>query len=163
MKIKIIACGDTGVTLKAGERLAKMLDGVEVIDGRSKKFDLDADIYVLGTNVHFGKFNKQFIKLVNKLKDARIFVYISGAEVEKNDFYIEKARSLLPDALDIRYVWGELSSAGKPFFKRFAIQSFIDGRKKDGLPKPQILDKELRYLKQSIKDEVALTKLEGNV
>ena len=152
MNIKVIAFGHTGVTLKAGQMLAKNLDGAEIIDGRTK-FDLtDADAYVLGTNVHFGKFNKRFIKFIKKIKGAKVFLYICGAEIERSGYYIDKAREILPDALDIKYVWGELNSNGQPFLRRFAIDSFIDGRKKDGLPRPQIMEKEILSLRQSIKE-----------
>lgn len=155
MSVLIVACGDTGVTLKAGNILAEMIGDAVVVDGKAK-FDLSADTYVLGTNVHFGKFNKRFLKLAKRLSEnnSKIYVYISGAEVERSRHYINLARDVIPNAEDIRYVWGELDPRGVSFFKRFAIDSFIDGRRKDGLPKPRLLDKELRALSQSVRENL---------
>ena len=59
MKTLILPFGDTGVTRKAGEKLASLLPGAVVYNDKMPVEGYDN--YVLGTNVHFGKFNKKFL------------------------------------------------------------------------------------------------------
>lgn len=152
MSVLIIACGDLGCTLKAGKKLGDLIGGA-AYDGKEKRDLTGYDDIVLGTNIRFGKFNKRFYKYVRKLEkmDKRVYVYICGAEVEKNDYYIDMMKKEVPFAKDIRFVWGELDSSKAKFFKKYAIESFIMGRKKDGLAKPRILDKEIREIANSIR------------
>lgn len=151
MSVLIIACGDLGCTLKVGKRLEELVGG-KTIDGKESRDLSDFDDIVLGTNIRFGKFNKRFYKYVRKLKktDKRVYIYICGAEIEKSEQYIEYMRQEVPFAKDVRFVWGELDSSKAKFFKKYAIESFIMGRKKDGLTKPRLLDKEIRELATSI-------------
>lgn len=152
MKILIVACGETGVTLKAAQKLA-LLVNADVSDGKMKDLS-EYDAIVLGTNVRFGRLNKKFCKYAKKLKisDKKTFVFISGAEIEREEHYIELAREKLPSSIDIRYVWGELNANNVSGFKRYAVESFISGRKKDGLARPRLLDKEIAALSRSINE-----------
>ena len=153
MKTLILVFGHTGVTKKAAEKLADLLENAEIAEQIPE--DLGGyDNYVLGTNVHFGKLNKRFKKCVKKYGDifrsANTFVYVVGVEVESSDKYIRLAKCVVPFAWDIRYVWGELNLQGATSFQRFFIGAYISGRKGDGLPKPRLLDKEIRSLSESI-------------
>ncbi len=148
MKIAIIPFGNLGCTSKAAEILRKEIENSEISDTLG-------DISILGTNVRFGKFNKRFLKFVKKNiaksgSDSKIFVYIVGAEIERADHYIDEMRKLLPTAVAIRYVWGTLETEGASRMEKFAIESFTDGRRKDGLPKPRLLEKELRALASEV-------------
>lgn len=149
MSVLIVACGNTGVTLKAAKILSTMI-GAEAISAKEKI--IEADTYVLGTNVRFGKFNKKFLKLVKKLikKGKKIYVFICGAEIERSQYYIDKAYDTVPCAEEIKYVWGELNALDASKIDKFFIETFIDGRKKDGLPKPRLLTKEIRALADAI-------------
>lgn len=151
MKTLIIVCGKTGVTYKAGNMLAKLIGDATVTDGKVKDVD-GFDVYVLGTNVRFGKFNKRFLKLLPKMQEAKLFVYICGAEIEREEYYIDCMRKLAPFAADIAYVWGELDPSKAKFFDKYAIESFIDGRRKDGLPRPRLLEKEIKALANKIRE-----------
>ncbi|MBR2970302.1 MAG: hypothetical protein IKC48_00690 [Clostridia bacterium] len=71
---------------------------------------------------------------------------MSGVDVEKASIHIDNMKSVVPEARSIRHVWGELNIEGTRGFTKFAIQSAIEGRQKDKLPSPRILDKELRSL-----------------
>ncbi len=154
MSVLIIACGDLGCTLKAGKKLGELIGGL-AIDGKEKRDLAEYDDIVLGTNIRFGKFNKRFYRYLRYLKktDKRVYIYICGAEVEKKEQYIEQMKEEAPFAKEIRFVWGELDSSKAKFFKKYAIESFIMGRKNDGLSKPRILDKELRELANAIRNK----------
>lgn len=151
MSVLIIACGDFGCTLKAGIKLGELVGGV-TIDGKESRDLSEFDDIVLGTNIRFGKFNKRFYKYLRKLKksDKRVYIYICGAEIEKDKQFIEYMKEEAPFAKDVRFVWGELDPSKAKFFKKYAIESFIMGRKKDGLTKPRLLDKEIRELAKNI-------------
>lgn len=153
MKTLILAFGHTGVTKKAAERLAELIGDAEIVEEIPKEFG-GYDNYVFGTNVHFGKLNKRFKKCVKKydeiLRTANTFVYVVGVEVESSEKYIRLAKDVVPFAGDVRYVWGELNMEGATSFQRFFIDCYISGRRGDGLPKPRLLDKEIRYLSESI-------------
>lgn len=160
MKVLIIACGETGVTLKAAKKIKEALnDDVDVVDGKEVTTLANYDAYVLGTNVRFSKLNKRFIKLAKEAEklgcDVKRYVYVCGAEIEKKDDMKAAAKKAAPWADEVFYVWGELHTDGLRFFKKYAVESFIQGRKKDGLPSPRILDKEIRALARRIKDDYA--------
>lgn len=163
MRVLIVACGHTGVTLKVANKMAKMLSGVavDVIDGKSKQDVSGYDVYVLGSNVHFGKLNKNFVKRLSEVTfvapKAELYGYICGAEIEKSDLMIKKMSELASFAL-VRHVWGELNSSGTRFFRKFAIESFKKGRKDDGLPEPRILDKELKAIARAILEQKSIGK-----
>lgn len=151
--ILIVACGEFGATLKAGRKLGELVSGA-VIEGKEKRDIKEYDIIVLGTNIRFNKFNKRFFKWLKAVKkaDKPLYIYICGAEIEAQESHIQRMREEAPFAKDIRYVWGELDASKAKRFKKYAIESFIEGRKKDGLSKPRILDKEIRELAASIKE-----------
>lgn len=154
MKILIIACGDLGTTYKAGEKLRELIGG-DLGDGKMK-YDLgDYDAVVMGTNVRFGKFNKRFYKNLKKIKkaDKDLYIYICGAEAEKSEHYVDAMRKEAPLAKDIGYFWGELDASRAKRMEKYAIESFITGRKKDGLAKPRLLDKKIRAFASVIKGE----------
>ncbi len=152
MSVLIIACGDLGCTLKVGKKLGELIGG-EIIDGKEKRDLTEYNDIVLGTNIRFGKFNKRFYKYLRNLEktDKRVYIYICGAEAEKKEQYINQMKEEAPFAKEIRFVWGELDASKAKFFKKYAIESFIMGRKKDGLSKPRILDKEIRELANLIR------------
>lgn len=154
MNVLIVACGDTGVTLKVATKLKQQLTGlsVDVVDGKDKIELAGYDEYVLGTNVHFGKFNKRFYKALKSLRKIakRPYVYICGAEIEKKDKFENAMAKEVPEAKCARFVWGELHSDVARGFKKFAIESFYRGRKDDGLPIPKLLDKEIKALSRQI-------------
>ena len=153
MKTLILAFGHTGVTKKAAEKLAELIGNAEIAEEIPKELG-GYDNYVLGTNVHFGRLNKRFKKCVKNhaevLRAANTFVYVVGVEVESSEKYINLAKDVVPFARDVRYVWGELNMEGATHFQRFFIDCYISGRRSDGLPKPRLLDKEIRYLSESI-------------
>ena len=155
MRTLILVFGHTGVTRKAAERLAEFLEDAEIMEGIPDELPSGFDNYVLGTNVHFGKLNKHFKKCVKKYGEifrfVNTYVYIVGVEVENSDKYIRLAKKVAPFAQDIRYVWGELNVEGTTKFQRFFIEAYISGRKGDNLPKPRLLDKEIRKLSENIK------------
>ena len=62
MRTLILSFGHTGVTRKAAERLAELIENAEIMDGIPEELPSGFDSYVLGTNVHFGRLNKQFKK-----------------------------------------------------------------------------------------------------
>ena len=150
----ILTFGHTGVTRKAAERLAELLKNAEIMEGIPEEFPSGFDSYVLGTNVHFGRLNKQFKKCVKQYGEvfqlSNTFVYVVGVEVEKSEKYIRLAKKVVPYAWDVRYVWGELNAEGATSFQRFFIEAYRSGREGDGLPKPRLLDKEIRMLSESI-------------
>lgn len=152
MSIIIIACGKTGVTLKAAKKLGELIGGeVEVTE--NAKIDLSSyDTVVLGTNVRYGKFDKRFNRLARSLKKSnkKVFAFICGAEIEKEKQHLSLARETLPFAKEIVHVWGEINLEGKSAVTKFILESFLDGRKKDGLPKPRLLDKQIVALAKSI-------------
>lgn len=154
MNILIVACGDTGVTLKVAAKLKQLLVGasVDIVDGKDKLNLSGYDEYVLGTNIHFGKFNKRFYKALKVLRKSgkSPYVYISGAEIEKKESYEKSMTKEAPEAKCVRFVWGELHSDAVRGFKKFAIESFFKGRKDDGLPIPKLLDKEIKALARQI-------------
>ena len=155
MKTLILAFGNTGVTRKAAERLAELLGGADIAEKPPK--DLGGyDHYVIGTNVRFGKLNKRFRKFAKKkrafLEELPVYLYVVGVEIERSEKYIELARRAIPSAREIRYVWGELNTEDVSSFERFFIKCYIDGRNDDHLPKPRLLDKELRALSESVKE-----------
>lgn len=155
MKIAIISCGKIGATAKAAGRLKEFLVGheVDIFDGKEAAQVSGYDSYVLGTNIRFGKFSKSFRKAAKRLRGQRLYIYISGADIEKASLHIDKMRSTVPEARSIRHVWGELNIEGTRGFTKFAIQSTIDGRQKDKLPSARILDKELRALAAEIEKQ----------
>ncbi|MBE5730439.1 MAG: hypothetical protein E7350_00625 [Clostridiales bacterium] len=152
MKIAIISCGRLGATAKAAGRLKEFLVGheVDIFDGKDAASVCGYDVYVLGTNIRFGKFSKSFRKAAKRLRGQALYVYISGADIEKARMHIENMKSAVPEARSVRHVWGELNVEGTRGFTKFAIQSTIEGRHKDKLPPARILDKELRALAADI-------------
>ena len=154
MKTLILVFGHTGVTKKAAERLAELIENAEIMEGIPKELPDGYDNYVLGTNVHFGKLNKHFKKCVKKYGDvfysANTYVYVVGVEVERSEKYIRLAKKTVPFASDVRYVWGGLNPEGATKFQRFFIEAYISGRRGDKLPQPRLLDKEIRKLSEKI-------------
>lgn len=149
MTIKIVPFGDMGSTEKAAEILAENIEGAVICGSLGEA--TDSDILVVGVNIHFGKFNKRFVKEFKKIGiTSPVYIYLVGAQIEKQEEMTDKMRALIPDALGIKYVWGELKTEGARGLKKFAIQSFIDGRRKDGLPKPKLLDKVIKAFAHDI-------------
>lgn len=155
-KTLIIPFGDLGVTQKAAEKLSAFLgEGNAEIAKTPPKELLGYHNYVLGMNVRFGKLNKRFRKYVKRnleaLERLPVYLFVVGVEIENSKKYISLAKKALPSAREIRYVWGELNLEGASAFERFFIKCYIDGRRGDKLPKPRLLDKEIRGLADLIR------------
>ena len=150
MRILILYSGQLGTTKRVAEQLAEEV-GADVAS-TEKKYDVsEYDIVVLGTNIRMGRFNRRFLKALKRTKGKQRFIYIVGAEIERKDYFIARAALDAEDA-KIRYVWGELNSEGTKGFTKFALESFVEGRRKDNLPVPRLLQREIIALISDIKD-----------
>ncbi len=157
---EIYAFSDTGTVVKAAKMLQECLGNAR-IEENPKQIEREAPVYVLGTNVHFGKPNKRFRRFLKReeetLKRAHVFIYVSAARNEVQTEYLERVRALAPYAEGVVFVWGELNLTGSRL-QKFFINCLIEGRRDDRLPKPRLLEKELRALGERVKDASSVKK-----
>ncbi len=149
----IYAFTDTGTTKKAAEMLKDLLGGDALVEENPSRILEGFSSYVLGTNVHFGRLNRRFRRFLKRwdetLRGANVCIFLVGARSEESEKYLALARKLAPYAAEIRFVWGELNRTGNAF-QRFFIDCLIEGRRDDKLPRPRLLEKELRALAETV-------------
>lgn len=158
MKTAIIFCGNTGTCEVIANMISKKLNHNFDIFDTSKRFYIDFDEYdnfVLGTNVKFGKLNKRFYRLLNKMKEYTVnsqnyFVYICGADKDCAEEYIAKAREVIDVTCDYYFVGGEIKLSNLKGFNKLIAKSYLKQYNLKHQESPQIIFENIDKLVESL-------------
>lgn len=163
MRVLILPFGKLGATKKAGEELAMSLNGdnlqIKCINKIVKPINyLDYDIVAFGTNIRYGKVNKELKKqlkifknsiktLKNGEKTPKIFTFIVCGALNGEKY--EAKVSKLTGGKSV-FVGGELNSENATRWERAVINSMINIRGKRNLPLPKLDTDKIKELANEI-------------
>ena len=161
MKTAIIFSGNNGTTEIVANMISKKLNHTVDIFDTSKTFYIDFEEYdnfVLGTNIRYGNLNKRFIKLLSKMQNyttdkQNYYVYITGADVDKAEDYIAKARNVVNVICDYYFVGGELNISNLKFINKLIAKSYLKSYLTSHENNPSLIYENIDTLVESINSE----------
>ncbi|MCM1130063.1 MAG: flavodoxin domain-containing protein [Roseburia sp.] len=140
----ILYFGHTGTTKKASQLLAEQFKDCTIINGMEKnKIEYSSyDTIIFGVNIHMGKLNKSFCKVIKKLTkkgiSAKFACFIIAADSHQKTKYMNLAQESLPQDAYIGFFGGELDPTRARGLTKAIIQSCINQFLNQGLPLPTL-------------------------